>query len=604
MTVLWGDELVQIYNDAYANILGPRHPQALGGHPRTTWPEVWNVTESLYAGVRRGESYVFENQRSSVTRHGRVEDAYFTLSYSPVRDEQAAVGGILVIVTETTAQVIDARRRAVHQEFAGLLTQAVTLSDLRAGVASRRSVPDLLFAELHLREDASFPAELEGVLESFQPTPLDWRVDGTLHSAWALPLADAKSSRTMGVLIAGVPPQAGSDAAHQRFLMRLTEQVSAALSRIHDEQAIHESEARLRALARASSEVFYSMGPDWTEMRELSGGGFLADTTGPSRDWLLAYIPPEDQALTIATINEAIRTKSVFELEHRVRRVDGSIGWTWSRAVPILGQGGEIVEWFGAASDVTLRKEAEDQLRALNTTLEARVEERTRRFADLNTELRALATASLRELNEPLRRIRGFLQLLARRLDQQLDDQTKRYLELIQADVQRATGVAESFTGLAHLENRALKWSSMALMPLMVQVRSDLGPILALKAIKWTVGELPVVEGDMLLLRQAFSDLLYSALKLIPDGRDTRVEIKTETSADERWRIVIVVAPFRSGLALAREDGLALARRVIQRHGGTLEVETEAPAARFVIRLSGRQVGHDQHLPREQGGSL
>ncbi len=60
-------------------------------------------------------------------------------------------------------------------------------------------------------------------------------------------------------------------------------------------------------------------------------------------------------------INEAIRTKSNFELEHRVRRPDGSFGWTFSRAVPVFTTQGEIMEWFGAASDITDRKELEQK---------------------------------------------------------------------------------------------------------------------------------------------------------------------------------------------------------------------------------------------------
>jgi PAS domain S-box-containing protein len=59
-----------------------------------------------------------------------------------------------------------------------------------------------------------------------------------------------------------------------------------------------------------------------------------------------------------AVIDEAIRMKRVFELEHRVRRADGSVGWTFSRAVPLLDENGNIVEWFGAASDITERKQA------------------------------------------------------------------------------------------------------------------------------------------------------------------------------------------------------------------------------------------------------
>ena len=65
----------------------------------------------------------------------------------------------------------------------------------------------------------------------------------------------------------------------------------------------------------------------------------------------------------MAVIQNAIRTKSIFQLEHRVRRVDGSLGWTLSRAIPLLDSQGNITEWFGAASDVTERKAAEEALR-------------------------------------------------------------------------------------------------------------------------------------------------------------------------------------------------------------------------------------------------
>lgn len=79
--------------------------------------------------------------------------------------------------------------------------------------------------------------------------------------------------------------------------------------------------------------------------------------TAASSDTIYKYIPPEEQSRVMAAIAEAIRTKSTFELEHRVIQQDGAIGWTFSRAIPLLNEQGEIVEWLGAASDVTARKQ-------------------------------------------------------------------------------------------------------------------------------------------------------------------------------------------------------------------------------------------------------
>ncbi|MDY0746900.1 PAS domain-containing protein [Paucibacter sp. R3-3] len=130
------------------------------------------------------------------------------------------------------------------------------------------------------------------------------------------------------------------------------------------EADLRRQEERLRALINSSSNVVYSMSPDWSEMRTLDGRGFLADTRMSNRSWLEAYVRPEDQPTVLAAIREAVSGKRPFQLEHPVRTADGSIGWTFSRAVPILDADGEIIEWFGAASDITARKTMEAELEA------------------------------------------------------------------------------------------------------------------------------------------------------------------------------------------------------------------------------------------------
>jgi PAS domain S-box-containing protein len=172
------------------------------------------------------------------------------------------------------------------------------------------------------------------------------------------------------------------------------------------EETLRESEERFRALMTASSDVIYRMSPDWSEMRQLHGRNFITDTETPSRTWLQEYIHPDDQSHVLAVINEAIRTKSIFELEHRVLRVDGSLGWTFSRAIPLQDVNGGIVEWFGAASDVTERKRAEQEVQRL---LSAVREEKDRLasllasitdevwFADTNKKFTLANPSALRE---------------------------------------------------------------------------------------------------------------------------------------------------------------------------------------------------------------
>jgi signal transduction histidine kinase len=100
--VLWGREHVQLYNDAYRVLMGEKHPTGLGQRTQECWPEVWHINAPIYERVWQGESLAFEDALYPVARAGRLEDAWFTLSYSPIRDDVGEVAGVLVTVVETT----------------------------------------------------------------------------------------------------------------------------------------------------------------------------------------------------------------------------------------------------------------------------------------------------------------------------------------------------------------------------------------------------------------------------------------------------------------------------------------------------------------------
>lgn len=107
------------------------------------------------------------------------------------------------------------------------------------------------------------------------------------------------------------------------------------------------------------------MNPDWSELRELHGRDFLGDSEVPRENWIDVYLLPEDRPYVLAAVEGAVRSKSMFELEHRVRRPDGSLGWMLSRALPLLDDDGEIYEWVGTATNVSHRREMEGEVARL-----------------------------------------------------------------------------------------------------------------------------------------------------------------------------------------------------------------------------------------------
>ncbi|MGM9478117.1 ATP-binding protein [Pedobacter sp. GSP4] len=149
-------------------------------------------------------------------------------------------------------------------------------------------------------------------------------------------------------------------------------------------------EEKLRAYVTASSELVYQMSADWKQMWALESKNFLRNTLDAHQEWLERYIPIEEQPRVMAAVNMAIALKTMFELEHRVIMANGKIGWTHSRAVPLMDEDGNIREWFGVASNITAKKEAEENLKKLRAAQQKEIfritlstlEEERRRFAE------------------------------------------------------------------------------------------------------------------------------------------------------------------------------------------------------------------------------
>lgn len=115
MFVVWGPQRTFLYNDAYVPIAAEKHPAAFGEPFDEVWREIWPELAPLFARTMAGEPIYHEDQRFVLNRRGFDEEAWFTFSYSPVREDSGAIGGVFCVLNETT-QVFQAERALRESE--------------------------------------------------------------------------------------------------------------------------------------------------------------------------------------------------------------------------------------------------------------------------------------------------------------------------------------------------------------------------------------------------------------------------------------------------------------------------------------------------------
>ncbi|ELZ24549.1 multi-sensor signal transduction histidine kinase [Haloterrigena salina JCM 13891] len=346
------------------------------------------------------------------------------------------------------------------------------------------------------------------------------------------------------------------------------------------EEALQKSKERFRALVTASSDVVYRMSPDWSEMHELQGKEFIADTQESTSDWLDKYIHPDDQECVTAAIDEAIRTKSTFELEHQIEQVDGSLGWTFSRAIPMLDEDGEIVEWVGMASDITDRKEYERELEQTNAQLKRS-----------NRELKRFAHAASHDLQEPLRMVSSYLQLLEQRYGDDLDAEAKEFIEFAVDGADRMREMVDALLEYSQVSTRGNDFETVDCEAVLEQATGNLQMAIEEHEATVTSDELPTVSGDERQLIQLFQNLLDNAITYAGDAPPT-VHVSAERR-DGEWLFSvrdegIGIDPektediFEVFNRLHTPDeyggtgiGLAICKRIVTTHDGRIWVESD-----------------------------
>ncbi|WP_426000454.1 PAS domain-containing protein [Caulobacter sp. DWR1-3-2b1] len=392
--VAWGPELTSLYNDGYLAIVGTKHP-CIGLPFFELWAEIEEQFRPIVEKTLAGEAQHFADLPISLAGRPGVPVGYFTFSYTPLRDEDGKIAGIFVAATETTERALAERRRetllqlddrlrdvadTADLSFAASELLGVALGAARVGYGAVNADAGTIAIErnwyapgfndlagVHRFADyGSYIVELRrGEAVANTDVETDPRTSASAGAFQALGIRAhldmpvVEGGCTVGqMFVHSATPRIWAD-EEVAFVREFAERIRAAIARRTAEQELRESEARFRALATVGSASVYRMSPDWCELRRLDGAGFIADAKEPTAEWIEAYVPSDEQPRVLGAIERAIRTKGVFELEYRVWRADGTIGWTFSRAIPLFDNAGEIVEWFGADSDVTARVHAD-----------------------------------------------------------------------------------------------------------------------------------------------------------------------------------------------------------------------------------------------------
>jgi len=354
------------------------------------------------------------------------------------------------------------------------------------------------------------------------------------------------------------------------------------------ESALRESEAHFRALVNATSDVIYRMSPDWREMRQLDGRNFLADTGEPDREWLHKYIHRDDQDEVLAAIQRAIDGKTIFQLEHRVLQADGTLGWTFSRAVPILDADGEITEWFGAASDITSRKRHE-----------AILKEEDKRKDDF---LAILA----HELRNPLSPIASATDML--QLEGNQTEYGREAVTVIQRQVQHLVRLIDDLLDISRIKRGKFELKKepvdvREVIRAAIETNTAVIEAAGHRLITSLAPNKIYVNGDAIRLAQAVSNLLSNAARYTPPGgtiwleteeKDGHVQITVRDSGvgiDERTlsRVfdMFVQGKQASGVNRGLGIGLTLVKRIVEMHGGIIDAKSPGQnlGSTFTMRL-------------------
>lgn len=366
MLLLWGPDYTQLYNDAYSALIGDKHPDALGGDVRVTLAEGWAVLEPLIADAKAtGVASWVPALQLALDRSGYREEAYFSVSHAPARDDDGTTAGILTVCSEVTEQVVGERRLRLLRDLAvpaGGRTADVeqVCAHLCAVIGEHRI--DVPFAAIYLRDGALLRRaaavgadDAATVLPPFVDAAADgWRLhvaaggesvdvtdvaerlavtggawDDAVRTAVAVPLPSAERSQPLGVLLAGVSPSRGLDETYRSFFELLAQQVAVAVRNAQAYQEERDRAAALAELDRVKTDFFTNVSHEFRTPLTLMMGPLadaLADAGEPlgpaQRDRTEIALRNADRLLSLVNSLLTFSSVEAGRAQHQPRPID------------------------------------------------------------------------------------------------------------------------------------------------------------------------------------------------------------------------------------------------------------------------------------------
>jgi PAS domain S-box-containing protein len=386
IVLFWGPDFIAFYNEAYAPTIGHKHPSALGHPARSSWTELWDTLEPMLSRVlTTAETIASRDHPFRIERHGFLEQVNFDISYSPVLDDDGRVGGVLCIVSETTARVRSAAALArgeaelrAAQSFTQLVLDSTSEGVHAIDREGRTTLCNARFLSMlgYGSADQVIGRRLHGEIHHSHADGSPYPVDQCpIHRAARTGQpATARGERFFRRDGSSLPVD-----YHVQPLWRDGE-LQGAVCTVSDISGRLRSEAALRQTEEDLEETHTQF-----RMAQAAGGigtfslHIATDLLTVSSEFCRVFgLPPSrtvpaaavqalgagEEAAAMSTAESRTVGQLPLQAEFRIRRADtGELRWIARRAEFVLDEKGRPVDMIGVVQDITLRKSAEVSLR-------------------------------------------------------------------------------------------------------------------------------------------------------------------------------------------------------------------------------------------------